>query len=342
MRCNRETQIKAFLRTAGWEAAQRNPLPGDASSRRYEKLSLNGSRAVLMDAPSGAPSGGYADIAKLADGRMAAFTSICQALTQRGFSAPKIISADLEAGLLLTEDLGDDDVAQVLKDSPELEREIYMAAMDTLGAIYRSSFLRAQPSFGSVWDIRDYDAAAMQAEVDLMAQWYLPYKDVVLSPDQKLRWEEIWAGIFESLTAHAPGLVLRDFHAQNIFWLPQRDATSKIGLIDFQDALMGHPAYDVVSLIEDARRDVGPALTAPLIDQFCAAAKIQNDDSFTAAYAAIGAQRNAKILGIFVRLARRDDKPAYLNLLPRVEAHFQNNLSHPVMADLRAFLKDLS
>jgi len=342
MSSDRNALIADFLRAAGWGNANRSPLPGDASSRRYEKLNLDGKRAVLMDAAPQRSAGGYADIAKLADGRMVAFTSICQALTQRGFSAPKIIAADLDAGLLLSEDLGDSLVARVLEGEPALEREIYMAAMETLGAIYRSSFSRAQPSFGQVWDIRDYDAQALQAEVDLMAQWYLPYKDIVLTPDQKARWAEIWKGIFKSLTKHAPGLVLRDFHAENIFWLPEREATSAIGLIDFQDALLGHPAYDVVSLIEDARRDVDSDLAAPLIERFCAAAKIENDDSFAAAYAAIGAQRNAKILGIFVRLARRDNKPAYLDLLPRVEAHFAGNLAHPVMAGLRAFLKDLS
>lgn len=345
MTCERETQISAFLRAAGWDKAARTALPGDASARRYEKLNLKGARAILMDAPhiaSGVPAGDYADIAKLSDGRMVAFTAVCEALTQRGFSAPKILAADIEAGLLLSEDLGDDAVAQVLEKNPAAEREIYSAAMDTLGAIYRSSFNPDALSFGQDWTIRNYDAPAMQAEVDLMRQWYCPYKDIILTETQKDRWTQIWEKLFERLTGHVPGLVLRDFHAENIFWLPEREATSKIGLIDFQDALLGHPAYDVVSLIEDARRDVDPAVTDALIARFCAAAKIENNESFKAAYAIIGAQRNAKILGIFVRLAQRDGKPHYLNLLGRVEAHFQNNLAHPAMAELRAFLKDIA
>lgn len=341
---DRETVINAFLKNAGWDKAKRVPLPGDASARRYEKLTLGRDKAVLMDAPvSPAKSaGGYPEIAKLADGRMIAFTAICEALTQRGFSAPKIIAADLDAGLLLSEDLGEALVARVLETSPELEREIYIAAMETLGALYRSSFAPLQNSFGQVWQLRDYDAAALQAETDLMLEWYFDYKDITLTDEKTAEWTQIWTQLWSYLSVHAPGIVLRDFHAENIFWLPERSGTAHIGLIDFQDGLMGHPAYDVVSLIEDARRDVDPKLTQDLIEAFCGAAKIKNDDAFRAAYAVMGAQRNAKILGIFVRLAKRDKKPGYLKLLPRVEAHFENNLAHPALTELREFLKAVS
>ena len=213
--------------------------------------------------------------------------------------------------------------------------------MDTLAAIYRSSFSRKLTAFAHSWSLKHYDEAALSTEVDLMAQWYLPYAGQALSIDKKQQWDGLWNAAFTALNAHTPGLTLRDFHAENIFWLPQRKSTDRIGLIDFQDALFGHPAYDVVSLIEDARRDVDPKLTEDLLARFCERTSLKLDDAFRAAYAVIGAQRNAKILGIFVRLAQRDGKQGYLEMLPRVKAHFIGNLAHPVMKDLRAFLKEI-
>ncbi|MEE9348264.1 MAG: phosphotransferase [Robiginitomaculum sp.] len=346
---NREKAIGKFLKKAGWDSARRAPVTGDASARKYERLSGIGARkderAVLMDAPSSLGGSDYAAIAKLADGEMAAFTGIGTALTQRGFSAPKILAADIEQGLLLLEDLGDNLVAVAVADNPASEAKIYGAAVDCLAAIYRSEFSRTLDGFGHSWPLRAYDAPAMAAEIDLMAQWYLPHKSggkfAGFDDKQAAQWGEIWQALFARLDKHAPGLVLRDFHAENIFWLPERQAISRIGLIDFQDGLLGHPAYDLVSLIEDARRDVDPALTKKLIARFCLAAKIKNNADFKAAYAIMGAQRNAKILGIFVRLAKRDKKPDYLDMLPRVEAHFAGNLKHPVMADLRQFIEGL-
>jgi aminoglycoside/choline kinase family phosphotransferase len=298
-----------------------------------------------MDAPASLGGSEYARVAKLADGEMAAFTSIATALTRRGFSAPKILAADIEAGLLLLEDLGDNLVASAVSATPELEAKIYGAAVDCLGAIYRSTFASSLDAHGHSWPLRAYDGPAMQAEVDLMSQWYLPHKSGApfdgFDDKQTRQWRAIWDALFMRLRSHAPGLVLRDFHAENIFWLPERQANARIGLIDFQDGLLGHPAYDLVSLIEDARRDVNPALAQSLIAQFCEAAKIKNDDDFATAYAIMGAQRNAKILGIFIRLAKRDNKPAYLDMLPRVEAHFAGNLKHETMADLKAFIGGL-
>lgn len=341
MTSDRAAQISAFLDAAGWGDAQRSPVPGDASSRRYERLSLGERRAVLMDAPQNdnGPSD-YAQAAKLSDGEMAAFIGLAKALSRRGFSAPNIFAQDIEAGLLLLEDLGDDLYARVLDTSPALEPKIYGAAMDVLGAIYRSTFDPVMDAGSQEWRVRAYDDVALLTEVDLMSQWYLPHFGAALSAIEHAQWHALWREAFTALSAHAPGLVLRDFHAENIFWLPKREATARVGLIDFQDALMGHPAYDLVSLVEDARRDVDPSLTDGLISRFCEAAKIDDDDRFRAAYAVMGAQRNAKILGIFVRLSQRDGKPHYLDLIPRVKAHFTNNLSHPALQDLARFLKD--
>ncbi len=348
---SRETDKIEFLKTAGWGDALRSVVPGDASARRYERLTLGGQRAVLMDAPRGAetpsePEGasiseraalGYNALARLAGPEPAAFVCIADALTTRGFSAPKILARDLAAGFLLLEDLGDDLFARVIKTDPSKEGELYAAAVDTLAAIYRSSFSAALTSKDARWPLREYDSAAMQAEVDLLLEWYAADAAAKISETAKADWTAIWAALFEYLGAHPKGLALRDFHAENIFWLPEREATARVGLIDFQDGLMAHPAYDLVSLLEDARRDVSEDLCAPLIERFCEKAGLKNDAAFQTAYAVMGAQRNAKILGIFVRLAIRDGKPQYRRLIPRVQKLFLGDISGAIFADLRAW-----
>ena len=348
---SRETEIRKFLKEAGWGDAARAPVPGDASSRRYERLSRGGEKAVLMDAPRGAeapaePEGasvaerkalGYNALARLAGPEPAAFICIADALTTRGFSAPKILAQNLDAGFILLEDLGDDLFARVIKNDPPKEAELYAAAVDTLAAIYRSSFPEKLRSGEAAWRLRSYDAAAMQAEVDLLLEWYAADAGADISAAAKREWVQIWAELFNYLAAHAPGLALRDFHAENIFWLPEREAVARVGLIDFQDGLMAHPAYDLVSLLEDARRDVNPELRGDLIERFCEKSGLKNDSAFQAAYAVMGAQRNAKILGIFVRLAKRDGKPHYRRLIPRVQKLFLSDIKGGEFKALRAW-----
>lgn len=350
---SREIEITAFLAAAGWGDAARAAVPGDASTRRYERLSLGGQKAVLMDAPRGAetpaePDGasaaeraalGYNALARLAGPEPAAFICIADALTTRGFSAPKILARDLEAGFILLEDLGDTLFASVIKAEPHKEAELYTAAVDTLAAIYRSSFPPRLSSGDAHWPLRDYDDAAMQAEVDLLLDWYAADVGAVISSTAKAEWAAIWTSLFNHLNHHAKGIALRDFHAENIFWLADRKAVSRVGLIDFQDGLMAHPAYDLVSLLEDARRDVSPQLRGDLIARFCEQSGLKNDDAFQTAYAVMGAQRNAKILGIFVRLANRDGKTHYRRLIPRVQALFLSDIKGAAFADLRAWFK---
>ena len=349
---SRETEIVEFLKEAGWETAQRVAVPGDASTRRYERLTLDGEKAVLMDAPKGAeapsePEGasvaerqalGYNALARLAGPDPEAFACIANELAKRGFSAPKIIAADMARGFMLLEDLGDDLYARVIANDPAKERELYEAAIDTLAAIYRSTFPAKMVFQGEIWRVRDYDGAALQSEADLFLDWYAKDFGHDIQGEAREAWHVIWAELFTCLDAHAPGLALRDFHAENIFWLPERQAVSRVGLIDFQDGLFAHPAYDLVSLIEDARRDVSPELAAPLLERFCERAGVKYDAAFQTAYAVMGAQRNAKILGIFARLAERDGKPHYRDLMPRVAAHFKGNLQDPKCADLKAWM----
>ena len=325
----RTSDIDAFLSTTDWAEAEREALPGDASSRRYVRLHRDGDTALLLIQPDTGARSEYAQTARLADGDPLAVAALTQQLVQRGFSAPGILASDLAAGFILMEDLGDDLFARVLQHSPSREAELYGQAVDVLAAIYRSSFPREMDYRGQSWRVGDYDTGVLLTEADLLLDWYAPH--IGMAAGDRDGWHEAWRESFKALDVHAPGLVLRDFHAENIFSL-DREFEAGVGLIDYQDALFGHPAYDLVSLLQDARRDVDRDVEAQAIGRFCHRARIAQNDDFRAAYAVLGAQRAAKILGIFVRLAKRDGKPRYLDMLPRVEAHFRRNLGHPALA----------
>ncbi len=334
----REQLIEQFLHKNGWGDAKRSSFPGDASSRSYERLTRGPEKVVLMNAPFKPHKEPYNIAAKLAGSDPNAFICLATALTRRGFSAPNILAADPNNGFILLEDLGADLFSQILANEPEKEKQLYGHAIDCLAALYRSSFSAQLQARGTQWHLRNYDSLALQTEADLFLEWYVPEFGGTVDQNAKEAWYSIWEECFDHLDAYAHGLAhglaLRDFHADNIFWLPNREATSKIGLIDFQDALIAHPSYDLVSLLEDARRDVDLKIVDSLISQFCANAGISDDESFRAAYAVQAAQRNAKILGVFVRLARRDGKKRYLDMIPRVAEHFTRDISHPVLSKL--------
>ncbi len=338
-----------FLSEAGWAGADARPLAGDASTRRYLRVSRNGNDAVLMIAPPGAESApcppeasvaerqqlGYNATARLAGPNLNAFIAIGNALRAADLSAPEIYAVDAQLGLALIEDLGDSLFARVV-DTVD-ETEIYSAAVDVLAA------MRAQPPARpatSNYTMLDYDNAALLAETELLVDWYWPLTKGGLAPDD-LKAE--YLGIFSSLLKKISpphSLVLRDFHAENLLWLPDRKDVKRVGLIDFQDGLFGAAAYDLVSLLEDARRDVEPGLAAAMVDHYCEAAAKSGGfdrDAFSQDYSILAAQRNAKILGIFARLAKRDNKPRYLDLLPRVEAHFRSDLKRPGLEPLHRF-----
>ena len=219
---DRNRNIKAFLKGTGWADAERNPVPGDASSRRYERLSRGDEKAVLMDAPKAAeaPSEpedasvedrralGYNALARLAGPNQESFAAIAKELTMRGFSAPKVLAADFEQGFVLLEDLGDDLFARVIEKDPAQERPLYEAAVDTLAAIYRSSFPRDFDEYGTPWKVRDYDAAAMQIEANLCLEWFAPDVEINLSDAAIQEWHDIWADMFTYLEGQAPGLGL--------------------------------------------------------------------------------------------------------------------------------------
>ena len=300
----------AFLARAGWSGAEVLPLAGDASFRRYFRVRApGGPTAVLMDAPPDKE-----------DSRP--FLAIAAHLHGLGFSAPRMLAADLERGLILLEDFGDARVNPVLADDAALEEAVYAAAIDLLAALHRHPPCAVPP----------YDAAVMEREVLLLPEWYLGRPGV--EEDYVAAWAAAWGEVLAEAAAD-PVLVLRDYHADNLMLL-DRKGLQWLGLLDFQDALAGHRAYDLVSLLQDARRDVAPALEARMIERYIAATGVQAS-GFRAAYEVLGAQRNAKILGIFSRLASRDGKRHYLAMQPRVAAHLRRNLGHPALAPVRAW-----
>lgn len=341
--------LEEFVARAGWGDAAREAIQGDASTRSYSRLSLGDRKAVLMNAPKGEealsePDGasietrralGYNATARLAGPNLEAFLTVAAELSMRGLSAPHIIAADVDLGFALLEDFGEGDFWRIIHDDPAMERPIYEAAVDVLAVIYRSSFPSNPTYQGHAWRLRDYDEVALLAETDLFLDFYAPDVGRPVSDAARAEFYDLWRAAFTRLDAHAPGLCLRDFHAQNLFWLPERKGQARVGLIDFQDALFAHPAYDLASFLEDARRDVDPALSEPLKQRFCEKAGLRYDNDFQAAYAVMAAQRNTKVIGFPVRADVKFGKPQFRRLIPRVRAHLKRDLSHPACADLR-------
>ncbi len=351
---DRIDRLGRFLLRAGWADADRRPLAGDASTRRYDRVRRGAETAVLMDAPPGAerpacpPEAdggvraglGYNALARLAGPNTSAFAGLSQELVARGFSAPRVLAADHDDGFLLLEDLGDDLFARVIE-AGATPAPLYEAAIDLLAAVRRSTFpSEVAASGGRAWPVLAYDAVALQTEADLFLDWYVARREGrTVDAAARAEWTAAWREQLDAIARTPPTLTLRDVHAENLIWLPDREGAARAGVIDFQDALFGHPAYDVVSLLEDARRDVNPRLADAMKARFVAAAGEIDAAAFERAYAVLGAQRNAKILGIFVRLAERDGKPKYLNFLPRVARHFVGDLAHPALADVAAWTR---
>ena len=238
---------------------------------------------------------------------------------------------------MLLEDLGVGVYAKLIEKDPSKERKLYESAIDTLAAIYRSTFPRKLTFQTYHWTLRDYDNAALLAETDLCLDWFSKDFNRNISGDIREEFYALYADSFKYLKAHAPGLALRDFHAENLFWLPERQAISRVGLIDFQDGLFVHPAYDLMSLITDIRRDVSAELKDILIKRFCEKAGIKDDVEFRRAYAVLSVQRGTKLLGFPVRADLKFGKPQYRPLLPRVKRHLIEDIAHPDLANIKAW-----
>ena len=320
----REEDLFRFVREAGYSPGDLQPLAGDASNRRYLRLMAD-QTFVVMDAP---PDRGE-DVAP--------FVAVTAWLRSCGYSAPEIHSADIEAGFLLLEDLGDSLFSRVCSDTPQSEAGLYTAAVDLLGEIAQG---RPPDTLPNGVHLRPYDAHAILSEAMLFAEWYLP-AITGASPSQDLI-DHFRSLINEACADVAPArqvLVLRDYHAENLIWLPDRHGTARVGLLDYQDALAGHAAYDLVSLLEDARRDTTPELREAMLARYLAQAGV-DETPFREAYCVLGAQRNLKIVGIFARLCLRDGKTRYPALIPRVWDHLMRDLSHPRLAPLASLIRE--
>jgi len=293
-----------FLARHGWAGAEIRPLAGDASFRRYFRIHLNGRTAVLMDAPP-----------EKEDSRP--FLAIGTQLLGLGFAAPRPLAVDLDAGLILLEDFGDARVGPVLAIDSAKEQHIYEQAVDILAALH------AHPP----GDVPAYDDAELLREVRLFPDWYLPALGCTEAPG----YDAVWASLWPQVTAERPVLVLRDYHADNLMVL-NRPGAQSLGLLDFQDALAGHPAYDLVSLLQDIRRTVSPALEAAMLARYIAARPGLDEARFRTAYDILAAQRNIKILGVFTRLYVRDGKASYPAFHPRLWQLVEANLARPALA----------
>ena len=341
-RLERAKAAKKLLVRAGWGDASRKLLQGDASTRAYERLARpNGETAILMIAPprpDGPPVRGgrpYSAIAKLAES-VHAFVAVGNGLVGLGLSAPRILGEDLEAGLLVIEDLGSAPVVDGAGPIPER----YAEATRLLAALHGATLRRALPiGEGRYHKLPPYDMEALLIEVELLADWYAPHVQGAPLPDaDRVRFLELWSEGLAEVVAGPATWTLRDYHSPNLLWLPEREGIKRIGLLDFQDAVLGHPAYDVVSLLQDARVTASAELELKLLALYArersAADPSFDVAGFARAYAILGAQRATKILGIFARLDRRDGKPQYLKHLPRIEAYLARNLAHPALTDL--------
>lgn len=299
----------AFLQKSGWGEAVVRPLAGDASFRRYFRLSGEQGQALLMDAP---PE--HEDVE--------AFMRVADALRAEGLSAPEILASDVENGFLLIEDFGDDVVGAVLKEDPTPERKIYAEAVDILAKLAASPLKISLPP---------YDADFLMREVMLFPEWYAKSAGLQVDVDSyRAAWETVWADVVEE-TRREPVLTMRDYHVDNLMLL-NRPGLAGLGLLDFQDALAGHRAYDLISLLQDARRDVSPALEEEMFARFVETVGITDKAGFRQSYEVLGAQRNVKILGIFVRLRDRDGRSGYVERLPRVWSYLDRNFAHPGLA----------
>jgi hypothetical protein len=335
--------LRQFLGDAGYADTTRQRMAGDASTRSYARLVRDDGVVILMNSPR-RPDGpaiyhgkSYSAAVHLAED-VKPFVAIANGLRERGFSAPAIHHADLNEGFLITEDFGS--AGFIEGDPPAPIPERYQAAVDMLAALHREPLPEILPLAPAIsYAIPLFDTAALLVEAGLMLEWYLPDRGAEPSHDLRTEFIAMWRVLLSKPAAAAKTWVMRDFHSPNLIWLEQRSDIAKVGIIDFQDAVLGPPAYDLVSLLQDARIDVPEPLELALLTRYIRARRAA-DDSFDPAgfaelYAIMSAQRNTRLLGTFARLNRRDGKPQYLRHQPRIWTYLNRSLAHPALARAR-------
>lgn len=341
---DREALRLDFLKTAGLADAARAPLPGDASTRRYERLTLpTGATVMLMDqapaaeSPPADPSwtpqqrlaAGWNATARLSAGRIDAFAAVAAHLRAVGLSAPEVVALDVANGLAVLEDLGDDLFARAIERG-EPEEPLYMAAVEALAELHAAPTPGTLTGAGGAWPLQTYDATALKGGADLFVEWLPKLRpDFVVSQEARAEWDAVWEPVVEAAERDAGVMAHRDYHAENLIWLPDRAGTGRVGMIDFQDAVRAHPSWDLHSLLQDARRDVPAELEAAALDRYFALRPDMDRVAFMQSYAALAALNEARILGVFARLITRDGKPRYAQFMPRMWAHLERNLTTP-------------
>ncbi|MBV8593149.1 MAG: phosphotransferase [Caulobacteraceae bacterium] len=348
----REAARRTFLAANGLAGARREPLAGDASTRRYERLHTAGASLILMDQPprvEGPPcppdaseeerrARGFNACYRLAAGRVDAYSACAGWLRGEGLSAPEVIAFDAGAGLAILEDLGDGLYARALERGAD-EDQLYAAASDVLHHLRGIVPPATLATPGAAWPLLDYDDLALRTAGDLYTEWTPRLAGAPDLPDEALEaWEEIWAPIRRRAAKGARVFCHRDFHAENLVWLPERRGVARVGLLDFQDAVRAHPAWDLSMLLHDARRDVGPLMRDRVLERTLASLSVGEREAFVSDFHALGALNILRILGIFARLVVRDGKPRYRALMPRLRRYLADCLAEPALARLTPWL----
>ena len=340
----RESLRLDLLERAGLKDADRAPLPGDASTRRYERVTAQDGRSfMLMDqapaaesppcdpawSPEERKAKGWNAVARLSAGRVDAFAAVAGQLRAAGLSAPDIPALDAPQGLAVLEDFGDGLFARVIEAGQD-ETPLYLAAVEALARLHQTPTPDVLEGPAGDWPLLAYDETALRGGADLFVEW-LPRLEPRLSFDDAAiaDWREAWTPVVASGVAGASVMAHRDYHAENLIWLPEREGAARVGMIDFQDAVRAHPSWDLHSLLQDARRDVSADVEAQALEHYFSLRPDIDRAAFLKDYAGLAALNEARILGIFARLVSRDGKPRYLNFMPRMWAHLNANLTKP-------------
>lgn len=349
---DREALKAEFLRTHGFGRAVRERLGGDASTRQYERLSLpSGGSLIFMDQPPALESApcppgatpveraaaGYNALARLAAGRVDAFIATAGWLREQGLSAPEVLAADPARGLAVLEDLGDDLFARLIERG-QAEAPLYDDAIEALVRMHQVAPPDVLAYGGVRWPLLTYDEVALGTADRLLVEWLPKLKpELAFGPEAVAQWEAIWTPIRARGAAGAAVFCHRDYHAENLIWLPGRSGAARVGMLDFQDALKAHPAWDLSMLLHDARRDVSGEREAAALERYFALRPEADRAQMLADYHALGALNIVRIIGIFARLVTRDGKPRYAAFLPRLWGYLDRCLADPALADLKSW-----
>jgi aminoglycoside/choline kinase family phosphotransferase len=348
---DREALKAKFLSEHGFGAAAREALAGDASTRAYERLHMpGGARLIFMDQPpgEGAPcppaatpkereAAGYNALARLAAGRVDAFVAVAGWLRDQDLSAPAVLAHNAAAGLAVLEDLGDGIYARLIEEGAD-EAALYDGAIEALARLHAVAPPPVLNAQGCSWPLLDYDAVALKVGSDLFVEWLPKLRpEAAFDAAAVAEWNALWAPIQAHGAAGASVFCHRDYHAENLIWLPERAGPARVGMLDFQDALRAHPAWDMSMLLHDARRDVSPELEAACLARYFELRPALDRAEFMADFHALGALNIVRILGVFARLVTRDGKPRYLGFMPRMWAYLDRCLADPALAPLKAW-----